>query len=232
MVTNLSLASVLLESLHLLWIRSAVAESPIDGDQLGMRNRYDGTLTPTPQLQSLVTHLEKGLLVRRSSPCRLRQGCPQPAVALSCSSAFSLAGALIVAWTNRPPGCQMMTIGKRSLRTHVHSCLGQAAGRCSRLDSWYRARQFHLLLIGFQPHRDFFIQFLDHLFDIAHVPERLTDHEAVIIAHPMTFQRFYDLRNLWRQAPVSQFGDFCSAPLVFQQRFLHRLTRSPKHIRQ
>src|SRR5438093_4322907 len=97
MVTNLSLASVLLESLHLAWIRSAVAESPIDGDQLGMRNRYDGTLTPTPQLQSLVTHLEKGLLVRRSSPCRLRQGCPQPAVALSCSSAFSLAGALIVA---------------------------------------------------------------------------------------------------------------------------------------
>lgn len=48
------------------------------------------------------------------------------------------------------------------------------------------------------------------------MPERLTDHEAVMIGHPMTFQRFDDLRNLWRQAPVSQFTDFCGAALVLQ----------------
>src|SRR5436309_10221973 len=95
MVTNLSLASVLLESLHLLWIRSAVAESPIDGDQLGMRNRYDGTLTPTPQLQSLVTHLERDFLsaapahavcvkVARNQrlPCRVRPLFRLPALSL------------------------------------------------------------------------------------------------------------------------------------------------------
>src|SRR6266852_5854603 len=141
MVTNLSFAPVLLQSLRLLRIRSAVAESPIDGDQLGMRNGYDGPLTAAPQLQSLVTHLEKGLLVRRSSPCRLRQGCSQPTVALSCPAAFSFAGALIVAWTDRRPRCQMMTVGKRPLWTHIHSRLCQDAGCRCRLDSWYGARQ-------------------------------------------------------------------------------------------
>src|SRR5437762_3250259 len=99
MVANLSFASVLLQSLHLFWIRSAVAQSPIDGDQLGMRNRNDRALTAASKLHSLVAHLEKGFLVCGSRPCRLRQGCSQPAVALSCSPASSFAGTLIVAGT-------------------------------------------------------------------------------------------------------------------------------------
>ena len=122
-MTNLSLASVLLQSLHLLWIGNSVAESPIDGDQLGMGNRYDGTLTPAPQLQALVTRLEKRLLVRRPSPWPFASGwlattgCP---VVLAASS---FAGALIVARTDSRPRCQMMTVGERAFWTHVHSGL-------------------------------------------------------------------------------------------------------------
>ena len=58
MVTNLSFASVLLQSLHLFRIWSAIAQSPIDRDQLGMGNRYDRTLTSPAELQFLVVHLE------------------------------------------------------------------------------------------------------------------------------------------------------------------------------
>src|SRR5205809_5085055 len=97
MVANLSFAAVLFHALYLFWIRSAVAQSPVDRDQLSMRNCHDRSLTSPPELHSLESPLEKRFLVRRSSPSRLRQGCPQPAVALSCSSAFSLAGAIIVA---------------------------------------------------------------------------------------------------------------------------------------
>src|SRR2546425_35448 len=122
-----------------------------------MRNGCDCTLTSAAELESLITHLEQGVLVCRSSPCRLRQGCSQPPVALSCSAAFSFAGTLIVAWADCCPGCQMMTVGKRAFWSHVHSRLCQDAGCCGRLDSWYRARQLHLLRIGFQPHRDFFV---------------------------------------------------------------------------
>jgi hypothetical protein len=57
MVSNLSLAPVFLQSLHLFWIGSAVAESQIDGDQLGMHNGEDCTLTPTSQLQSFKTRV-------------------------------------------------------------------------------------------------------------------------------------------------------------------------------
>src|SRR5947199_6235095 len=217
MVANLSFAAVLFHALYLFWIRSAVAQSPVDRDQLSMRNCHDRSLTSPPELHSLESPLEKRFLVRRSSPSRLRQGRSQPAVALSRPSAFSFAGALIVAGTNRRPGCQMMTVGKRSFWTHVHSRLCQNAGGRGRLDPRYRARQPDvLLLIWFQPHGDFFIQFLDHLFDVAHVPQRLTDHEAVMIGHSMSLHRFDDLRNLWRQAPVSKLGDFGSALFVFQ----------------
>src|SRR5437867_2891279 len=94
--------------------------------------------------------------------------------------------------------------------------LCQNAGGRGRLDPRYRARQPDVLLIWFQPHGDFFIQFLDHLFDVAHVPQRLTDHEAVMIGHSMSLHRFDDLRNLWCQAPVSKLGDFGSALFVFQ----------------
>src|SRR5437867_2891278 len=121
MVANLSFAAVLFHALYLFWIRSAVAQSPVDRDQLSMRNCHDRSLTSPPELHSLESPLEKRFLVRRSSPSRLRQGRSQPAVALSRPSAFSFAGALIVAGTNRRPGCQMMTVGKRSFWTHVHS---------------------------------------------------------------------------------------------------------------
>src|SRR5437867_9555874 len=72
MVANLSFAAALLQSLHLLRIRSAVAQSPIDRDQLGMGNRYDRTLTSAAEFQFLVAHLEKGLCLCCSGPCRLR----------------------------------------------------------------------------------------------------------------------------------------------------------------
>src|SRR2546428_311661 len=128
MVTNLSFPPVLLQSLHLFRIRSAIAQSPIDSDQLGMRNRYDSALASPPELQSLVAHLEKGFLVCCSRPCGLRQSCAQPTVALSRSPAFSFASTFIVTWTNCGPGCQMMTVGKRPFWTHVHSRLCQDAG--------------------------------------------------------------------------------------------------------
>ena len=67
----------------------------------------------------------------------LRQGCSQPPVALSCSSASPFTGALIVAWTDRRPRCQVMAVGKRPFRTHVHSRFCQDAGGGIRLDSWY-----------------------------------------------------------------------------------------------
>jgi len=69
---------------------------------------------------------------------------------------------------------------------------------------------------GFGEGGDFFVQLLDHLFNRAHVAETLTDYEAVMLGHSMTFQRLDDLWNLWRQAPVSQLGDFGSALLVVQ----------------
>src|SRR5205823_1483806 len=63
----------------------------------------------------------------------------------------------------------------------------------------YGTSRFHLLLIWHQPHRDFFVQLLNHLFDGAHVAEALTNQKAVMIGRAMTFQRFDDLRNLyWR----------------------------------
>jgi hypothetical protein len=62
MVTNLSVASVLLQSLHLLWIRSAVAESPIDGDQLRVGDGYNGTLTAAPLLHSSKRVLKRDFL--------------------------------------------------------------------------------------------------------------------------------------------------------------------------
>ncbi len=71
----------------------------------------------------------------------------------------------------------------------------------------HRARQRYLLLVGLQSHGDFFIQVLDHLFDASHMPKRLSDQEAVMVAHSMTFQRFHNLRNLWRQAPVPEFDE-------------------------
>src|SRR5262245_51865688 len=52
----------------------------------------------------------------------------QPLVALPCSSASSLVGAFIVAWTDRRLGCQVMTVGKRPFWTHVHSRFCQDAG--------------------------------------------------------------------------------------------------------
>jgi len=70
-----------------------------------MRNGKDGALTPAPELHSFKTRLKKGFFIRGSSPCGLGQGCSQPPVALSCSSASSLAGAFIVAWTDRRPRC-------------------------------------------------------------------------------------------------------------------------------
>src|SRR5438046_5703714 len=121
MVANLSFAAVLFHALYLFWIRSAVAQSAVDRDQLSMRNCHDRSLTSPPELHSLESPLEKRFLVRRSSPSRLRQGRSQPAVALSRPSAFSFAGALIVAGTNRRPGCQMMTVGKRSFWNPVNS---------------------------------------------------------------------------------------------------------------
>src|SRR5437773_6874043 len=91
MVTNLGFAAVLFYSLYLFWIRSAVAQNPIDRDQLSMRNRDDRTLTSSPELHSLVSQLEKGFLVRGSGPSRLRQGRSEPPVALSRSPASSFA---------------------------------------------------------------------------------------------------------------------------------------------
>ena len=52
MVTNLSLASVLMQSLDLLWVGNAVAESPINGALLCMRHGKDCALSPTPELHS------------------------------------------------------------------------------------------------------------------------------------------------------------------------------------
>ena len=68
--------------------------------------------------------------------------------------------------------------------------------RCQPL-SWGRSRQFHLLLIRFQSFRDFLVQSLDHLLDVSHVSQRLADQESMMIRHPMYFQCFHDLRNLW-----------------------------------
>src|SRR5437867_4427096 len=218
--------------LYLFWIRSAVAQSPIDRDQLSVRNSHNRTLTSPPEFHSLVSHLEQGFLVCGSSPSRLRQGGPQPPIALSHSSAFSFASTFVVPRTNRRPGCEMMTVRKRSFWTHIHSCFCEDTGRRRWLDSGYGTGQFHLLLIGLQSRGDFCVQFFDHFFDAAHVAETLTDHEAVVIAHPMTFQRFDDLWNLWRQAPVPQSGDFLGTLFVLQQRFQHRLTGSPEHVRQ
>src|ERR1700674_5407210 len=110
----------------------------------------------------------------------------------------------------------MMTVRKRSLWTHIHSGFCKDTRSRCLLDSGYRTGQFHLLRIGLQSHGDFFVQFLDHLFDGAHVAETLTDHETVMIGHPMTFQRFDDLWNLGRQAPVSQVRDFRWTLLVLQ----------------
>src|SRR6058998_4059169 len=86
MVANLSFAAGLFHALYLFWIRSAVAQSPVDRDQLSMRNCHDRSLTSPPELHSLESPLEKRFLVRRSSPSRLRQGRSQPAVALSRKS--------------------------------------------------------------------------------------------------------------------------------------------------
>src|SRR6266566_820754 len=96
MVTNLSFALVLFEALHLLWVWSSVAESPIDGPQLGMGYRDDCTLTSTSKLQSLVTRVEQRTLRSCPSPCRPSERGSQPPVARSCSPAFSFAGTLIV----------------------------------------------------------------------------------------------------------------------------------------
>src|SRR5437762_12134776 len=120
MVANLSSAAGLFHALYLFWIRTAVAQSPVDRDQLSMRNCHDRSLTSPPELHSLESPLEKRFLVRRSSPSRLRQGRSQPAVALSRPSSFSFAGALFVSGTNRRPGFQSMTVVKRTFRTYLH----------------------------------------------------------------------------------------------------------------
>src|SRR5437867_12362423 len=112
MVANLSFAAVLFHALYLFWIRSAVAQSPVDRDQLSMGNCHDGSLTSPPELHSLESPLEERLLVRRSSPSRLRPGRSQRAAALSRPSAMSFGGALIVARTNRRPGCRATTVGE------------------------------------------------------------------------------------------------------------------------
>src|SRR5437867_6814341 len=59
MMTDLSLAAVLFQPLYLFWIRSAVAQGPVDGDKLGMRNRDDCTLTSPAEFDSLITLPEK-----------------------------------------------------------------------------------------------------------------------------------------------------------------------------
>ena len=68
MVTDLSLAAVLFHALYLFGIGSAVAQSPIDRNQLSVRNRENCTLTSPPELHSLVSQLEKRFLVCGSSP--------------------------------------------------------------------------------------------------------------------------------------------------------------------
>src|SRR5437870_6620543 len=95
MVTNPSFALVLFEALHLLWVWSSVAESPIDSPQLGMGYRDDCTLTSTSKLQSLVTRVEQRTLRSCPSPCRLGERGSQPPVARLCSPALSLTGALV-----------------------------------------------------------------------------------------------------------------------------------------
>jgi hypothetical protein len=81
-MTDLSLAPVLLQLLYLFGIWLAIAESPIDPDQLSVRNANDGTLTSSSELDSLITGEEKRVLFACRRPTRLRQHTFQPPVAL------------------------------------------------------------------------------------------------------------------------------------------------------
>src|ERR1043166_8463391 len=119
-VPDLSLAPVLFQSLYLYRIWSVIANGPIDGDQLSMRNRDDCTLTPAAEFDSLITLQEKRVLLACRRPARLCQHASQPPVALSSFPASTFSRTFVISRTDRRPRCQMVTVGKWAFRPHVH----------------------------------------------------------------------------------------------------------------
>ena len=115
----------------------------------GVGNGDDGALTPSAELDPFITRSEKGVLLTCRRPACLRQHSSQPPVTLPGFAASTFARTLVIPWADRSPRCQVMTVGKGTFRTHIRARLRENAGRRDALDSRYRARQFHLLLIRF-----------------------------------------------------------------------------------
>src|ERR1700674_4522220 len=99
-MAELSLAAVLFHSLYLFLLWRAVASGPIEGDQLGMRDGDDGTLTSSPELDSLIRRQEKRVLLACRRPARLCQHRSQPPVALSGFPTSTFAGTFVITGTD------------------------------------------------------------------------------------------------------------------------------------
>ena len=83
----------------------------------------------------------------------------------------------------------------RSAIAHIDSDFGENACCCISCNTWHRASQFNLPLVGLRFLLNFLIQFFDHVFDKLHVFESLPDQKAVVVAQAMSFQGFNDLWN-------------------------------------
>ena len=125
MVTDLGFAAVLFHALYLFGIGSAVAESPIDRDQLSVRDRDDRTLTPRAGASLVGIGTGTGISCLRLQPIpfvsRLLAtiGCPVVFVR------FFVCRRSHCCRADRRPRCEMMTTGKRSVWAQIHSCFGR-----------------------------------------------------------------------------------------------------------
>ena len=69
-----------------------------------------------------------------------------------------------------------------------------------------RTDQFHRLGVRRQFLPNLLVEFFDHLFNKLHMFQRLSDEQAMMIAHAVSFQRFHNLRDFQPQRSSSQIG--------------------------
>src|SRR5207247_6098505 len=80
----------------------------------------------------------------------------------------------------------------------------------------YRTDQFHLLGVRRQFLPNLLVEFFDHLFNKLHMFQRLSDEQAMMIAHAVSFKRFHNLRDFPPQRSSSQIGHLFWTALILQ----------------
>ena len=172
-----------------------------------MSNGDGRPLHTSSRLQALISELKCGILLVGPSPCGLRQRGFQPAVSLSDPAAFALSGAAIIAGAHagpRKPDGDNWEKGPLSLISIPISARILAAASLPIPGT--RTDQFHRLGVRRQFLPNLLVEFFDHLFNKLHMFQRLSDEQAMMIAHAVSFQRFHNLRDFPPQRSSSQIG--------------------------